>query len=373
MNGIEAAAGRLGAVLRVRTQASPASLTSNGPFVATSLDHARRILTDVEHFDFPADVSRERIRRRAASGSSSRGPRTLHQTLPSPTAQDVERGRATLLTELDRLSEQVGSGGSVDALDLMRDAVARSTTDAVIAALPPADRDDVSRRVLGWIDALGPVIARPRSPGRWSSVRRREVERRRDLEQALGRLGCASPAVTSTMLAAGIQVPVAAAAWLLVHLAEHPEVAEAVRADPAVARAVAWETVRISPPTWLTARIVTEEVELGDRMLAPGSVVMVSPLLLGRSADLVPGPDRGAPPLEEFGPGRWSTGQVRPGAWLPFGAGPHACPGRSLGLVQLDEIVRWACDRGWSLDGPVVLDQSRGIAPIARLGHRLAT
>jgi len=90
-------------------------------------------------------------------------------------------------------------------------------------------------------------------------------------------------------------------------------------------------------------------------------VVLVSPLLLGRQAELVPGD---LTSLSTFVPHRWADGPQRPGAWLPFGAGPHACPGRHLGMAILTDLAEWGLARDLCLSEPVTIDQSRGIAPL---------
>jgi cytochrome P450 len=89
-------------------------------------------------------------------------------------------------------------------------------------------------------------------------------------------------------------------------------------------------------------------------------VVLVSPLLLGQDPAHVP---RGTADPEVFDPARWSGSDARPGGWLPFGAGPHACPGRSLGLAQLVALARWGAGRRIQVVEPVAIDQTRGIFP----------
>ena len=124
------------------------------------------------------------------------------------------------------------------------------------------------------------------------------------------------------MLAAGIQVPIAAGAWLLGLARRAPQRSTV---DPVHA---VWETLRLTPPTWITARITTDAGRPRRQRVPAGRVVLVSPLLLGRLAELVPG-DAGR--ARRLRPARWDDDSHRPGAWLPFGAGPHACPGRTLG------------------------------------------
>lgn len=339
--------GRLGAVLRAVGAPGPVSLGRHGPWLATTYDDAREVLTDLEAFVFPVDVSRH-----SAPGR--------HPVTPRLDAEQLRRGLAVLDEELPA-AVRAWDRGPADAMDVLRDPLARSTVGAVLD-LAPTDRDGVAALVLAWIDALGPVIAATRPPSRWSRTRRAEQRAKDALERGLAALGTPHPERVAVVLAAGIQVPVAAGAWLLVLLAEHPEVADRVR-DPGLAPLVAWETVRLRPPTWVTARLTTREVALSGTRVPEGAVVLVSPLLLGRLAPLVPGPDRAGAPLDTFDPRRWQRDDVRPGAWLPFGAGPHACPGRNLGLAQLAALARWAAQRRVRLETSAGMDQTRGIFP----------
>ena len=328
------------------------ALGRHGPWVAATAALAREVLTDPQRFDFPSDVSR------TADLSGSRGEsRSGHTLFSSLTPSQVELGRATFASEwADAVRQHNGTSPRepFDGMRALRGPVARSTTAAALPDLEATRRDAVADAVLRWIDALGPVIAARRPPSRWSRRRRAENDARRTLEQLLVEADVIDrPGALATFLAAGVQVPIAAGAWLLALLADLP------REDVDPVDAV-WETLRLMPPTWITARITVEEVILGDTVLPAGSVVMVSPLLLGRFAELVPGDPAG---LAAFDPHRWRERDRRPGAWLPFGAGPHACPGRNLGIAQLVELARWGTDQELRLSEPVLVDQSRGVAP----------
>lgn len=355
VHGTETSEGRLGAVLRLAGKSAPAPLGKYGPWVATTLAHAHEVLSDTSHYDFPTDVSRQQVDRTRGATAPNRSPHLINP--PVPPAR-VAVGREVF-------AEEWGSAAQgrveIDAMQVLRLPVALSTTSAV---LPDANPDEVRRvgeRTLAWIDALGPVIASRFGASRWSPRRRREAAARRALESELAPL-CDDPPVVATMLAAGIQVPIAAGAWLLVELAANLEVQDALAADDALVTGVVWETLRLCPPTWITARIVVADVSLGGTAIERGSGVLVSPLLLGRDEALVPGPDAGAAALDEFAPARWS-GTTRPGAWLPFGAGPHACPGRNLGLAQLAELATWARCHDLRTVRPVAVNQTRGIFP----------
>jgi cytochrome P450 len=321
--------------------------------LATTLAHAKQVLTDPHRFDFPGDVSR------SGDLSESRGDtRSGHSVFAPLTPAQVAVGVQTFAREWAKaLSEhdQVAAGEPYDAMLLLRRPVALSTTAAVLTSTDVHQRELVSSRVLDWIDALGPVIAARRPPGRWSRVRRAERDARIALHDALAATPGldGTPSELATLLAAGIQVPIAAGSWLLAWLAEHPT----SDVDPVHA---VWETVRLTPPTWITARVTTEDVEIDGVRVPSGHVVMVSPLFLGRSPELVPGsPDR----LADFDPGRWRDEARRPGAWLPFGAGPHACPGRNLGMAQLVHLAQWGLAQKMAVSEQVHIDQSRGIAP----------
>lgn len=353
VDSAESAGGRLGAVLAA-PRSGVVALGSHGPWLTTTPAQAKQVLTDVAHFDFPSDVSR------GSDLSGSRGDtRSGHVTFAPLTPDQVARGVATfaaLWPEALAAHQRDSPGSACDAMELLRRPVARSTCDALLAEVSEAQRDAVAEGVLDWIDALAPVIAAPRAPHRWSRVRRTEREARLRLEELLGALeGLAgTPQQAATMLAAGIQVPIAAGSWLLAWLGSRPT----DDVDPVHA---VWETLRLTPPTWITARLTTTDVDLDGQRVPSGSVVLVSPLLLGRLPDLVPGDPDG---LADFEPGRWRDGARRPGAWLPFGAGPHACPGRNLGMAVLVHLAEWAVTHRVTLAQEVKIDQSRGLAPL---------
>jgi cytochrome P450 len=351
----EATTGRLGAVLRAPRSAGLTRLDEGGPWLATSLETAKRVLMDAAAFDFPTNVSRGRD-----MSVSSADTRTGHHVYAPVSPSQVAAGREVFLAEWGNALAGTGTldQGSFEAMELLRRPVARATCAAVLEDLDPKSRDEVADQVLAWIDALGPVISSRRSPGRWSRARRGERRARLDLEDslatALHALGIGeAPPVVANMLAAGVQVPIAAGAWLLVFLAAHPD--QELDLDDAV-----WESLRMAPPTWVTARVTTAPVDLAGHSLLAGELVLVSPLLLGRLARLVPGT---VEDLGSFDPGRWRSDGIRPGAWLPFGAGAHACPGRNLGLGLLHDLAAWARRHDLTLTRPVAIDQSRGILP----------
>ncbi len=286
--------------------------------------HSRsEVLTEPGRFDFPGDVSR------SGDLSSSRGDtRSGHVTLRAPDARTRWAAACPSSAASGTRPHRARPRGPGDAV--RRDgpaATARGPLDggARCVRAPTRTRDRLADLTLAWIDALAPVISARRPPGRWSRARRAERDARFALDDALSAVPDlpAPPEQVATMLAAGIQVPIAAGAWLLAWLAAHP-------ADHDPVDAV-WETLRLTPPTWITARITTETVDLAGTEVPAGRVVLVSPLLLGRSSRAGAGR-----------PGRASRSSTRSGgtdadaaagrlaalrrrtARLP---GPHARPG----------------------------------------------
>ncbi len=272
-------------------------------------------------------------------------------------------GAEHLASELTDLDIQVGASAAVDALDLVRIPVARSTAAALLPAQRECDRSHLADLTLAWIDALGPVIAAPRPPRSWTPTRRTERRSRMDLVEALSRHGVEDPVAVSTALAAGVQVPVAASAWCLVQLAARPELHAELQDDPRLVLPVVWEVLRLFPPTWLLPRVTTKAVVIQGMDIPAYRSVVVSPVALGQLVELVPGPEDGESPRSEVDPTRWRNAAQKPGAWLPFGAGQHACPGRNLGLEQLRQIVDWS--RRFDLRGRASpgVDQTRGLTP----------
>jgi cytochrome P450 len=318
----------------------------------TTLADSRTVLTRPVDFELPFDVSRQRLRRAEGPGKAA----------PPLSPAAVAVGRQTLLDEL-AAAEPSFSGSDLDTLVFLREPIARSTTAALVPEAEVESRDRIAGLVLAWIDALAPVISAARAPRRWSRVRRAEQRVRRTLVSSLADLGVHDPNGRATTLAAGIQVPIAAGAWCLTQLACRPDLRRRLHDDSGLALPFVWEILRLYPPTWLLPRISTRDYVLGGVSIPAYTPVLVSPVALGRLPELVPGPAAGCSPLAELDPDRWSQGAHRPGAWLPFGAGPHACPGRNLGLAQLTHLVTWSSGFDLSSPGPPTADTSRGLSP----------
>ena len=321
-----AAIGRLGAVLAARGRPGPVALGPHGPHLVTSVADTRRVLTDAEVFRFPVDVTR-----RATTGE--------HAMVARLRPDQVARGTRTFEAELARATTAWDDGGSDDAMTVLRLPVARSTTDAVLGPLETTQRDHVADLVLAWVDALAPIIAATRPPRRWSRARREERRTRAALERSLEDLRVEQPTVSAVELAAGVQVPIAAGAWLLVLLAQHPQQAAAARRHGRAAE-VAWETLRLRPPTWVTARMTARSVSLEHGTLPAHAVVLVSPLLLGHLPDLLPTGSAEPEVVAAVRGGAARLPGTQPGAGAAHRPGPmgrgSACPADAAGADRPD-------------------------------------
>jgi len=104
--------------------------------------------------------------------------------------------------------------------------------------------------------------------------------------------------------------------------------AAAVRALP-FTRAFIDETLRLYPPAFLIVREAIAPDHLGDRRVAAGSVISISPWVLHRHRGLWREP-------EIFDPDRFLPGATPPErfAYMPFGAGPRICVGAQFALTE---------------------------------------
>jgi cytochrome P450 len=107
----------------------------------------------------------------------------------------------------------------------------------------------------------------------------------------------------------------------LLALLRHPEEAEKLRSNPALARHAVEELLRFDSPVHLTARTATEDVEVGGTMLARGQLAIVA---LG-------GVNRDPAQFEE--PNRLDV-ERHPNPHLAFSAGPHFCVGAGLARLE---------------------------------------
>jgi cytochrome P450 len=95
-------------------------------------------------------------------------------------------------------------------------------------------------------------------------------------------------------------------------------------------RMVYEESLRLYPPVWLIPRRAIEADEVGGYYIPAQSHVLISPYVMHRHPSYWNQP-------EEFNPERFSPEQInrrQQHTYLPFGAGPRACVGGSLAMME---------------------------------------
>ncbi len=294
VDSVESAGGRLGAVLSA-PRSGVAQLGPRGPWLVTNPALARQVLTDVSAFDFPGDISR--------SGDLSRSigdTRSGHVTFDPLGPDHVARGVVTFRDEWEDALTRHGRGavgGPYDAMELLRRPISLST----IAAVLP-DLDEHRRRGSPTWCSPGSTPSHPSS--------RRAVRPDGSAGHAAWNVAPASPWRTPSTRSS--------ASWLLPLTWR--------RCWPQVSRCRSlrergcwrgWPTIPPASSTRWTpsGRPCASHLPRGSRLASPpgtstwvaravpsGAVVLVSPLLLGRLPELVPGePEK----LPAFDPGRW--------------------------------------------------------------------
>jgi unspecific monooxygenase len=114
------------------------------------------------------------------------------------------------------------------------------------------------------------------------------------------------------------------------------------------------ETLRLFPPVSMICRQTVRDVEVEGFLIPARAEVLISPYVMHRTAaDYQPDP-------EVFRPERWMGLHAQPGAWLPYGAGPHWCVGQPLADAESEVVLpalaqRFTFRRNGSM-GPMVAD-----------------
>jgi cytochrome P450 len=156
-----------------------------------------------------------------------------------------------------------------------------------------------------------------------------------------------------TLLMAGHETTAVTLTWLWWLLDQNPDVGDRLTAeissvvadrDPTYddveqlhyTQAVVAETLRLRPAAWINERAVTGDLALGPYRPQPGDLLLIPSWVVQRDPRYWTEP-------EAFRPERWinadgrydekTPGQPR-GAYLPFGAGAHACIGQAFAWTE---------------------------------------
>ena len=151
------------------------------------------------------------------------------------------------------------------------------------------------------------------------------------------------------MFYAGHHTAAACLTWTLYLLAQYPAVRRRVQDEIEVVLGerqpapgdiprltyitqVIQESMRLLPPAWgLFPREAVEDVEIGGYTIPRGSWVFIYPWVLHRDRRFFPDPLK-------FDADRFSSeniAQIPPGAYIPFGLGPHSCIGGKIAMMAI--------------------------------------
>jgi cytochrome P450 len=151
-----------------------------------------------------------------------------------------------------------------------------------------------------------------------------------------------------TFLGAGVETAAQALGWTWYLLAQHPAVAERLRAEldtvlgsrpptPAdlpylpYSRMILAEVMRLYPPAAVLPRQANAEDHIGGYAIPRNAVVLMSPYVTHRHPAFWPEPER-------FSPQRFTLAQVEARqrcAYVPFGDGPRRCIGQEFALQEM--------------------------------------
>jgi cytochrome P450 len=144
-----------------------------------------------------------------------------------------------------------------------------------------------------------------------------------------------------TMIIAGYETVATGLGWVFKLLVEHPATAVRLRHEllniestfdglmkPSFMNQVINEAFRLYPPSWLLTRRSIAADRLGEYEIPAGSLMVISPYAVQRSAANWPEPDA-------FRPERFADeSSLHRFANIPFGGGPHLCIGKPLAMLE---------------------------------------
>lgn len=137
-----------------------------------------------------------------------------------------------------------------------------------------------------------------------------------------------------TLFVAGHETTANALTWSWYLLARHPQVRDRLRdeltADPQTPYldAVLNETLRLYPPAWILGRDALREIDVNGWRIRKGATILMSQLVLHRSALYFDKPER-------FLPERWlPPPPLPPFAYFPFGGGARKCLGDQFAWTE---------------------------------------
>ena len=138
-----------------------------------------------------------------------------------------------------------------------------------------------------------------------------------------------------------------------------------------VTRRVAMETLRIYPPFPSLPRAAAESFDFGGYNIPEGELLVLATALPHQLPNLFPDPERFD--IERYTPERMEHHQ--PGAYAPWGVGPHKCPGDNFAQISIVLTVATILHHlELSLDPPgyeLKMGQGLGPRPVDSLRFRV--
>lgn len=155
-----------------------------------------------------------------------------------------------------------------------------------------------------------------------------------------------------SMLIAGHETVSTGLTWTWYFLSKHPAIAADVRSEVAavcggemptladlrgldLTNRFILESMRLSPPLWITGRTPNQNVILRGVTIPAGSVLVLPQYLTHRHPDFWPNP-------EGFDPDRFTeanSAERHRYAYFPFGGGPRKCIGERFAMMEMPLLV----------------------------------
>ncbi|MEM7116239.1 MAG: cytochrome P450 [Chloroflexota bacterium] len=162
-----------------------------------------------------------------------------------------------------------------------------------------------------------------------------------------------------TLFAAGHETTSNALTWTWYLLAQHPEVEARLHEEvdrvldgrlPTLTdlpnlpytEMIVKESMRLYPPVWtLNGRYALNDTEIDGYAIPKGSLIFISPWVMHRLPQYFPNPEVFDP--ERFAPEREK--EMPRYTYLPFGAGPRVCIGKSFAMMEAHLILATMAQR----------------------------
>lgn len=155
------------------------------------------------------------------------------------------------------------------------------------------------------------------------------------------------------LLVVGIIAPTVVIGSIVVHLAEHIDLQNQLRANPKLIPAALEELLRLYSPYRGFARTATRDVEIRGRKINKGEPIALLFTSANRDEEVFPNADQ--------------FDIDRPNKHMAFGRGPHQCAGAPLARVELrialEEIL--AQTKGFTVAGPIQMTRWPEFGPIS--------